>query len=44
MQWQGGDLRRKIERNLVWLEVEGCRQHSWWCKEDQHVVGGGNND
>jgi len=37
---EGGDMRRR-RRNLAWPEVDDCWWRSWWCREDQGVVGGG---
>jgi len=37
---RGGDMRRR-RRNLAWPEVDDCWWRSWWCREDQGVVGGG---
>jgi len=38
-----GVLRRKGRRRLTWPDANGCWSRSWCCREDQSVVGGGNN-
>jgi hypothetical protein len=34
---------KKRKGKLVWLEEKNYWQRSWWCREDQRVVGGGND-